>query len=98
MYAVLPLAISLSSLYFNDLTLHTMIYHPNCILPAESVQFIAAPGIRSTLEILWASVASIIACTYSTLHLNVPEQRRGRDQGWTGDLKWAMKRIRTNAK
>jgi hypothetical protein len=34
---------------------------------------------------------TIIACTLTVQHLNVPEQREERDPGWCGDLKWAMK-------
>jgi len=33
----------------------------------------------------------IIACTWTVQHLNVPEQREGRDPGWRGDLKWRLK-------
>jgi hypothetical protein len=33
----------------------------------------------------------IIACTWTIQHLNVPEQREGRDPGWRGDLKWRLK-------
>jgi hypothetical protein len=31
-------------------------------------------------------------------HLNVPEQRNGRDQGWRGDLKWTWKSFFTKFK
>jgi hypothetical protein len=34
---------------------------------------------------------TIIACTLTIQHLNVPEQREGRDPGWRGDLKWSAK-------
>jgi hypothetical protein len=33
----------------------------------------------------------IIACTWTIQHLNIPEQREGRDPGWRGDLKWQLK-------
>jgi hypothetical protein len=36
-------------------------------------------------------LATIIACTYSVLHLSIPEQRAGRDPGWRGDIKWFFK-------
>src|ERR1700761_3733456 len=69
-----------------------MIFYPNCTVPIGSVPYVAAPNVRSTLEILWTSLATLIACTYSVLHLNVPQQRRGRDRGWRGDLKWTWRR------
>ena len=73
-------------------------FQPNCTLPAEGVNYVDSPNLRSTLDILWASLATIIACTYSVLHLNVPEQRRGKDPGWKGDLKWTLRRWKTNLK
>lgn len=45
--------------------------------------------VRDTLDILWSSLATIITCTYTILHLSVPEQRRDRDPGWRGDIKWS---------
>jgi len=33
----------------------------------------------------------ILACTWTVQHLNVPEQRNGRDPGLVGDLKWNLK-------
>lgn len=37
-------------------------------------------------------MATLIACTYTVLHLSVPEQRDGRDSGFSGWLKWWWKR------
>lgn len=72
-------------------------FYPNCTLPPEGTGYVASPNIRNTLDILWSS-ATIVACTYSVLHLNVPEQRRGRDPGWKGDLKWTFRRLRKKMK
>ncbi|KAK3709695.1 hypothetical protein LTR37_010722 [Vermiconidia calcicola] len=69
-------------------------YYPNCTLPSESVSYVAAPNVRSTLDIVWSLLATIIACTNSVLHLSVPEQRQGRDPGWQGDIKWSWRRLR----
>lgn len=69
---------------------------PNCTLPPQELyHFVSAPNVRGTLDILWTCLATIIACTYTVLHLNVPEQRDGRDmdRGWRGDLKWWRKGI-----
>lgn len=73
---------------------------PNCTLPQQDLHnFVSAPNIRGTLEIIWTCLATIIACTYTVLHLNVPEQRDGRDmdKGWRGDLKWWWKGIQSSA-
>ena len=40
----------------------------------------------------------ILACTWTIQHLNVPEQRNGRDPGRVGDLKWKLKRFLQNVK
>ncbi|KAK6430266.1 hypothetical protein LTR95_013581 [Oleoguttula sp. CCFEE 5521] len=64
---------------------------PNCTLPTleEGTAYVlTSSNLRSTFNILWSSLATIMACTYSVLHLNVPHQRNGRDPGWKGDLKW----------
>lgn len=71
-------------------------FQPNCTLPPAAVTYVANPNVRSTLDILWSSLATIIACTYTILHLNLPEQRRGRDPGWKGNLKWTVRRLRRN--
>jgi hypothetical protein len=66
-------------------------FHTNCTLPHVSYNYLSGANVRSTLDITWSSLATIIACTFTVLHLNVPEQRDGRDPGWTGDLKWWWK-------
>jgi len=40
---------------------------------------------------LWSSLFTIIARTWTILHLSVPEQQDGRDPGWKADLKWGLK-------
>ena len=68
-------------------------FQPNCTLPSTPVSYVLSPNIRSTLDILWSCLATIIACTYTVLHLNVPEQRRDRDPGFRGDFKWGARRL-----
>jgi hypothetical protein len=71
---------------------------PNCTIPTEGIHgFVSAPNVRGTLDILWSCVATIIACTYTVLHLNIPEQRdeKDRDRGWKKDVKWWWKTMRT---
>ena len=74
------------------------VFYPNCSLPTHSVAYVAASGTRGTLDIHWSSLATIIACTYTVLHMNVPEQRQGRDPGWRGDMVWSLRRLKTSFK
>jgi len=49
-------------------------FHPNCTLPLHSGNFVAAPNVRGTLEIVWSCGSVIILCCWSILHLSVPPQ------------------------
>lgn len=72
---------------------------PNCTIPAEGLHnFVSAPNVRGTLDILWSCLATILACTYTVLHLNIPEQRDEQDRkaGWKGNMKWWWKGTRTS--
>ncbi|KUJ16695.1 uncharacterized protein LY89DRAFT_707221 [Mollisia scopiformis] len=69
-----------------------------CSKPTESVNYVSSADTRSTLDILWSCVLTIIACTWSVQHLNVPEQRERRNPGWIGNIKWALKRTWTSTK
>ncbi|KAK3294353.1 uncharacterized protein B0H64DRAFT_400473 [Chaetomium fimeti] len=51
-------------------------FQPQCTLPLEGPVFIQQPNVRSTLDIIWSSLAIILLCTWSILHLNVPPQVR----------------------
>jgi hypothetical protein len=66
-------------------------FTPNCTSPDQLVNFVVSPEGRGTLDMLWSSLFTIIACTWTILHLNVPEQQDSRDPGWKGDLKWGLK-------
>ncbi|KAE8445258.1 hypothetical protein EG329_013630 [Mollisiaceae sp. DMI_Dod_QoI] len=69
-----------------------------CSKPSDVVNYVSSADNRSTLDILWSCLLTIVACTWSVQHLNVPEQREGRDPGWMGDIKWALKRSWTSTK
>jgi hypothetical protein len=73
-------------------------FTPTCTASNQTVNFVTGPGYRSTLDILWSSLFTIIACSWTVQHLNVPEQRNGRDPGFWGDLKWTLKRVRKSVK
>ncbi|KAG9238995.1 hypothetical protein BJ875DRAFT_276092 [Amylocarpus encephaloides] len=66
-------------------------FSPKCSTPNSTVNYVSGPNTRGTLDILWSCLFTIVACTWTVLHLNVPEQRNGRDPGKIGDLKWKIR-------
>jgi len=75
-------------------------FETNCSIPSISFNFVSSPESRGTLDILWSSIFTIVACTWTILHLNVPEQRKKKDLGhglWC-DFKWTLKGVWTNLK
>ena len=62
-------------------------------LTLSVVNFVSGADTRGTMDILWSCLFTIIACTYTFLHLNVSEQRGHRDPGILGDIRWMVKRI-----
>jgi hypothetical protein len=73
-------------------------FSTNCTLPTQTTTIISGANIRGTFDILWSSLFTIFICIWTVQHLNVPEQRKGRDPGWCGDLKWAWKGFFTKFK
>lgn len=67
------------------------IFNTTCTTPLDAVNFVSGADMRGTLDILWSCLFTILACTWTVLHLNVPEQREARDPGWMGDFKWGFK-------
>ena len=66
-------------------------FETQCSIPEGPVNFVSSANTRGTLGIPWSGLLNIIACTWAILHLNVPDQRGGRDPGWRGDIKWQLK-------
>ncbi|KAH8660929.1 hypothetical protein BGZ60DRAFT_414294 [Tricladium varicosporioides] len=73
-------------------------FETNCSIPLSKTNYVSAPNSRGTFDILWSCLFTIFACTWTIQHLNVPEQREGRDEGWRGDMKWALKSSWTTTK
>jgi len=73
-------------------------FKPECTRPEQSVNYVAVPPMRGTLTILWSCLFTIFACTWTLHHLNVPEQRAGRDPGLRGDFKWGLKEFLNKGK
>jgi len=69
-------------------------FSPNCSTPTTStINFVATPNARGTLDILWSCLFTIFACTWTVLHLNVPEQRDDQNvtPNWKVDFKRKVK-------
>jgi len=80
-------------------------FQPTCSVPNETVHFVASAGVRGTFDILWSCLFTILACTWSIQHLNIPEQRdrrKGTSKQWGTttwyDTEWVMKRFWANIK
>src|SRR5450756_1738905 len=76
----------------------TSTFSTNCTLPTEMTTLVSGANIRGTFDILWSGLFTIFICIWTVQHLNVPEQRNGRDPGWWGDFKWAWKSFFTKFK
>ncbi|KAN0113223.1 hypothetical protein V8E51_006174 [Hyaloscypha variabilis] len=87
---ILPLLPSLTYAYTT--------FDSNCSIPTHSTNFVSSSDTRGTLDILWSCLFTIITCTWTVQHLNVPEQREGRNPGIWGTIWWAIKRGWTSAK
>jgi len=66
-------------------------------LPAHAI-FVPSHSSRGTLDIIWSSIFTIIACTWTIQHLNIPEQRSACAPGRGGSLKWYARKFCTSAK
>jgi hypothetical protein len=66
-------------------------------LPAHAI-FVPSHSSRGTLDIIWSSIFTIIACTWTIQHLNIPEQRNACAPGRGGSLKWYARKFCTSAK
>jgi hypothetical protein len=75
MFSFSPLALVLGQAIFVSRAEAFSIFSPNCTLPPPNTNFVSAAGVRSTLDILWSSLALIILCTWNILHLNIPRIR-----------------------
>ncbi|KAL6818797.1 hypothetical protein GGI42DRAFT_310729 [Trichoderma sp. SZMC 28013] len=67
------------------------VFDTNCSVPSTLSNYVSSPNTRGTLDILWSSLFTILACTWTLQHPNVPEQRDGRDPGLLGNIKWVLK-------
>lgn len=54
------------------------IFRTNCTAPTDIVAFVTTPEVRGTLQILWSCLLTLLLCTWTVLHLNVPQQSHPR--------------------
>src|ERR1700760_2692335 len=79
-------------------------FEPNCSLPPQPyANFVASPNTRGTLQILWSSLFTIISCTWTIQHLNVPAQeeiplQKNQTSSWRWSLNYQTNSFWTNLK
>ncbi|KAF2244895.1 hypothetical protein BU26DRAFT_491017 [Trematosphaeria pertusa] len=49
-------------------------FRPNCTLPLTTDNLVLSAGVRGTFDILWSSIFTLLICSWSILHLNIPSQ------------------------
>jgi hypothetical protein len=67
-------------------------FQTTCTTPPSRTNYVSSPNTRGTLDILWSCSFTIIACTWTIQHLNVPEQPSfdPKDVSWHQALKWKL--------
>jgi hypothetical protein len=73
-------------------------FETRCSGPSTTVNFVSSADKRGSLDILFSCLFTLFTCTWTVQHLNLPEQREGRDPGWLGNIKWTLKRAWTSTK
>ncbi|KAL6814652.1 hypothetical protein V8C40DRAFT_107654 [Trichoderma camerunense] len=64
------------------------VFETNCTTPTSLSNYVSSPNTRGTLDILWSSLFTIFACTWTLQHPNVPAQRNGSRFGQAENVKW----------
>ncbi|KAK5737881.1 hypothetical protein LTR17_006319 [Elasticomyces elasticus] len=65
-------------------------FETTCTLPETVTNYVSSPNTRGLLEIIWTSLATVITCTYTVLHLIVPENGASDWQLLLNSIKWAI--------
>ncbi|KAH0536554.1 hypothetical protein FGG08_006584 [Glutinoglossum americanum] len=47
-------------------------FNPNCTIPPKSINLVTSPAVRGTFDILWSSLFTLLICTWTIQHLNIP--------------------------
>ncbi len=67
-------------------------FRTNCTLPPDIVNYVTPPNTRGTVDILLSCLATILLCTWSIQHPNVPVYLKTR--GWKDQLAKALKQVK----
>lgn len=84
-------------------------FDPGCRVPETVFAVVSSPDVRGTSDIFWSSAFTIITCTWTIQHLNIPKERtccikstgpskRGPSHSVWCDTKWSAKLLLTNLK
>src|SRR5438045_2076093 len=90
MIKVTPVAMLSSSLVLSLVLIANLVsayetFHPNCTFPHKTVNLVTSPEIRGTFNILWSCLFTLLICTWTIQHLNVPAQKpRETKSCWEG--------------
>lgn len=49
-------------------------FRPNCTAPGQDENLVFSSNIRGTFDIMWSSLFTLLICTWTVQHLNVPAQ------------------------
>ncbi|KAF8861684.1 hypothetical protein BDZ45DRAFT_647304 [Acephala macrosclerotiorum] len=71
-----------------------MTFRPNCTAPGKESNLVLSSNIRGTFDILWSSLFTLLICTWTVQHLNIPTQvplSRYKIISWVLDLRYKVK-------
>jgi len=66
-------------------------FQSNCILPTNIIHVVYSGNVRGTFDILWSCVFTLLICTWTVQHLNIPEQTL-ESRTWRSYLKVVVKK------
>lgn len=101
--ALLRWPIQFIIIYLFSLVQAYTVFETSCSAPVALSNYVSSPNTRGTLDILWSSLFTIFACTWSVQHPNLPEQLEADDRdsplkGWRAwtcpawrNAKWGLK-------
>ncbi|KUJ24448.1 uncharacterized protein LY89DRAFT_679585 [Mollisia scopiformis] len=62
----------LLQLFFFAQAVSSTVFHTNCTIPTKTSDFVSGANVRSTLDVLYASLTTIFLCTWTAQHLCLP--------------------------
>ncbi|CAG8586541.1 unnamed protein product [Penicillium salamii] len=69
-------------------------FNTNCTLPPSSatVSYVSSPNTRGTMSIVWSCLFTVIACTWTVQHPDLPHQRWEYPKTNAGWWRWSIKK------